>query len=97
MPIWEKLRTELDRAGKVAQGALDEGKIRLDAFRARKRADKAAQVLGYAVYRSVTQNTELAADVLARLSADVGVHETEAARLEAQLADIEARTKTAGT
>ena len=52
MAIWDKLRTELDRAGKVAQDALDEGKTRLEAFRARQQADKAAQALGYAVFRA---------------------------------------------
>ena len=52
MPIWDKLKTELDRAGKAAQTALDEGKMRLEAFRVRQLADKAAQALGYAVYRA---------------------------------------------
>ena len=33
MAIWDKLKTELDRAGKAAQNALDEGKVRLEAFR----------------------------------------------------------------
>ena len=54
MAIWDKLRTELDRAGKVAQGAIDEGKLRLEVFRARQLVDRAAQSLGYAVYRSRT-------------------------------------------
>ena len=94
MPIWEKLRTELDRAGKVAQGALDEGKIRLDAFRARKRADKAAQVLGYAVYRARVSGVDLVPDAYARLAADIALHEAEAVRLEAQLAEIEGKGPT---
>ena len=33
MTLWNKLKDELDRAGKVAQGAIDEGKLRLEAFR----------------------------------------------------------------
>ena len=94
MAIWEKLRTELDRAGKAAQGAIDEGKLRLDAFRARKRADKAAQVLGYAVYRAKTAGSEIGADLYARFAADIATHEAEAIRLETQLADIEGRGKT---
>jgi hypothetical protein len=52
MALWNKLRTELDRAGRVAQGAIDEGKLRLEIFRARQLVDRAAQSLGYAVYRS---------------------------------------------
>ena len=52
MALWNKLKTELDRAGRAAQDALDEGKLRLEAFRARQLADKAAQALGYAVFRA---------------------------------------------
>ena len=94
MAMWEKLRTELDRAGKAAQGAIDEGKVRLDAYRARKRADKAAQVLGYAVYRARTMSAELAPEVYARYAADIATHEAEAIRLETQLADIDKQDKT---
>ena len=49
MPIWDRLKSELDRAGRAAQGALDEGRIQLEAFRAKQRMDKAAQAIGYAV------------------------------------------------
>src|SRR4051794_19435295 len=88
MAIWDKLKTELDRAGKVAQSALDEGKIRLEAFRTRQLADKAAQAVGYAVYRAHQSGTELDAETSARLMATLATHETEAARLEQQLHDI---------
>ena len=88
MALWDKLKTELDRAGKVAQGAIDEGKVRLDAFRVRQLADKAAQALGYAVYRARQQNQELDADTYARLSSTLAAHEAEASRYEAQLADL---------
>ena len=88
MAIWDKLRTELDRAGKAAQNALDEGKIRLEAFRTRQLADKAAQALGYAVYRAKQSGSELDAETSARLTATLATHETEAARLEQQLRDI---------
>ena len=59
MAIWDKLKTELDRAGKAAQSALDEGKIRLEAFRTRQLADKAAQALGYGVYRAKQSGGDL--------------------------------------
>ena len=91
MPIWDKLKTELDRAGKAAQVALDEGKIRLEAFRVRQLADKAAQALGYAVYRARQQNQELDPDTYARLSSTLAGHEAEASRLEAQLAEIQGK------
>ena len=94
MALWDKLKTELDRAGKVAQGAIDEGKVRLDAFRVRQLADKAAQALGYAVYRARQQNQELDADTYARLSSTLAAHEAEAARYEAQLADAAGKPRT---
>ena len=88
MAIWDKLKTELDRAGKAAQNALDEGKIRLEAFRTRQLADKAAQALGYAVYRAKQSGTDLDAESFERLRATLATHETEAARLEEQLRDL---------
>ena len=94
MALWDKLKTELDRAGKVAQGAIDEGKVRLDAFRVRQLADKAAQALGYAVYRARQQNQELDPDTYARLSSTLAAHEAEASRYEAQLADLSGRKTT---
>jgi hypothetical protein len=85
MPLWNKLKQELDRAGQVAQGAIDEGRVRLDAFRARQLADKAAQAIGYAVYRARQRGQEVDADVYARLSSTLASHEAEAARLEEQI------------
>src|ERR671931_2365133 len=88
MALWNKLKQELDRAGQVAQVALDEGRVRLDAFRARQLADKAAQALGYAVYRARQQGQELDPDSYARLSSTLAGHEAEAAGLEARLEDL---------
>ncbi|HVE79761.1 MAG TPA: hypothetical protein VNA89_12895 [Gemmatimonadaceae bacterium] len=85
MALWDKLKTELDRAGKAAQVAIDEGRLRLDAFRVRQRADHAAQSLGYAVYRAKQQGAEIDPATYDRLAADIARHETEAARLEEQL------------
>jgi hypothetical protein len=89
MAIWDKLRTELDRAGKAAQGALDEGKTRLEAFRARQQADKAAQALGYAVFRARQSGSEVDWHTLQRLVNALAERETEVARLEKELADDE--------
>ena len=88
MPLWDMLKQELDRAGRVAQGALDEGKLRLEVFRVRQLADKAAQTLGYAVYRSRADGRELDADSYARLAAALKAHEDEATRLERQLEEV---------
>lgn len=95
MPLWDKLKQELDRAGKVAQGALDEGKLRLEVFRVRQLADKAAQTLGYAVYRARAAGADLDADSYGRLAAALQAHETEASRLERDLE--EASGKKPGT
>jgi hypothetical protein len=85
MPLWNRVKQELDRAGKVAQDALDEGKVRLEAFRARQLADKAAQALGYALYRARAGGGELDADTYERLRQTLARHESEANRLETTL------------
>ncbi len=86
MSLWDKLSTELRSAGKAAQGALDEGKVRLEIFRVRQLADKAAQALGYAIHKAMKEGRELDADAKARLIATLAEHETEAMRLETELA-----------
>lgn len=86
MALWDKLKTELDRAGKAAQGALDEGKTRLEAFRARQLADKAAQALGYAIFRAKQSGTEVDWQTLQRLVNALGEKEAEVHRLEKELA-----------
>lgn len=86
MGIWDKLQTELNRAGRAAQGAIDEGKLRIEIFRVRQLADKAAQALGYAVYRARAGNEELDASTWDRLAGTLTEHEAEAKKLEEQLA-----------
>ena len=85
MALFDKLKEELDRAGKAAQGAFDEGKIRLEAFRTRQLADKAAQALGYAVFRAKQGGSEIDADTYSRLSATLATHDAEASRYEGEL------------
>src|SRR5207237_2087155 len=85
MALLDRLKQELDRAGKAAQDAFDDGKTRLEAFRTRQLADKAAQALGYAVYRSKKSGGDLDAATYDRLRATLETHDTEAARLEAEI------------
>jgi len=85
MAFIDKLKEELDRAGRAAQGALDEGKTRLEAFRTRQLADKAAQALGYAVFRAKQNGAEIDADTYSRLAATLATHDTEASKYEAEL------------
>lgn len=86
MALWDKLKTELDRAGRAAQTAFDEGKVRLEILRVRQLADKAAQALGYAVHNARKSGGNLDDDTYSRLSGTLAAHEAEVARLEAQLA-----------
>jgi hypothetical protein len=88
MAIWDKLKTELDRAGKAAQDALDEGKLRLEAFRARQLADKAAESLGYAVFRARQAGQEVDWDTLTRLVNALAEREAEVKRLEEQIRSV---------
>ncbi|MBW7935171.1 MAG: hypothetical protein H3C62_16505 [Gemmatimonadaceae bacterium] len=85
MGLLDKLQVELNRAGKVAQDALDEGRLRLEIFRVRQLADKAAQALGYAVYRAKEKGEELDQAAWDRLSATLREHEAEATRIDAEL------------
>lgn len=86
MGLWEKVQKEIDRAGSVAKGALDEGKLRIELFRVRQQADKAAQALGYAVYRAKRDAKELEPDTLDRLHKTLQDYEAEAKKLEEDLA-----------
>ena len=87
MTLWTTLRTELDRAGRVAQNAFDEGRFRLEALRARQLADRAAQALGYAVYRARLEGREVESELYASLSATLATHEAEIASLEAKVSE----------
>jgi hypothetical protein len=85
MALLDRLKQELDRAGKAAQDAFDDGKTRLEAFRTRQLADKAAQALGYAVYRARKSGGDVDAATYDRLKSTLETHDTEAARLEAEI------------
>jgi hypothetical protein len=92
MAIWGRLKQELDRASRVAQGAIDEGRVRLEVFRARQRADRAAQTLGYAVHRARTEGRELSTEEYERHASEITRAEAEIARLESQLSGLRRRT-----
>ena len=85
MSLWDKLNTELNRAGRAAQGAFDEGRLRIEIFRVRQLADKSAQALGYAVHRARAKGEELEPATWDRLEATLKEHEAEATRLEQEL------------
>jgi hypothetical protein len=97
MAFIDKLKEELDKAGRAAQGALDEGKIRLEAFRTRQLADKAAQALGYAVFRAKQGGGDVDADTYTRLSSTLATHDAEASKYESQLEDLKKQNRTWGS
>lgn len=68
MDIWDKVTQGLDKAAKVTESAIDEGKLRLQAHQARKSADQAAATLGYAAARAHRDTTPLDAGTMQRLA-----------------------------
>ena len=82
MPLLDRLRQELDRAGQSAQRALDEGRIRLDLFRARQSFDRFAQRFGHAVYLAKKAGNDLPAEEMAAHMGNLTAAEAEVTRLE---------------
>jgi SLT domain-containing protein len=93
MALWNKLKDELGRAGRAAQEAIDEGKLRLDLLRSRQAMDRAAQKLGYAVYRARKLGGDIPSDEYARVAAEVGNAEAEVQRYETLLKEAASRRK----
>jgi hypothetical protein len=94
MAIWNSLKRELDRAGQAAQGALDEGRLRLESHRAKQRSEAAAASLGYAIYRSRVAGGELEPERYAVLAANLASAEAELARLEREISERAPRAET---
>ena len=94
MSLLNRLKDELNRAGKAAQDALDEGKLRLELHRTRQALDKAAQKLGYAVYRARKTGGDVTGDEYARIAAEVSNAEAEVERYETLIREAGDRRKT---
>ncbi len=91
MAILDKLREELDRAGRSAQRAFDEGRLRLELYRARQSADRFAQRFGYAVFHARKADSELPADEYAAHMNNLTAAEAEVTRLETLIAEASGR------
>src|SRR5215813_6118825 len=87
MAFIDKLRQELDRAGRSAQRAIDEGRLRLDLYRARQSVDRFAQRFGYAVYHARKAGGELPPDDYTAHMNNITAAESEVARLETLVAE----------
>jgi len=97
MALWDKVKQGIDKAGKAAQDVFDEGKLRVDAYRVREQADKAAEALGYAVFRALEAGGELEADARSRLMDALRQKDNEARRLETDLANAKAAASAGGS
>src|SRR5690348_3585504 len=82
MALLDRLRQELDRAGRSAQRAFDEGRLRLELYRARQSADKFAQRYGYAVFRAKRDGKELEPEEQTAHMNNLTAAEAEVSRLE---------------
>jgi hypothetical protein len=97
MPLLDRLRQELDRAGQTAQRAFDEGRIRLDLFRARQSVDRFAQRFGYAVFHAKKAGGELAPEEMTAHISNLTAAEAEVTRLETLLAESAKQRRNAPT
>jgi hypothetical protein len=89
MSIMDRFAAGLESLGRKANQALDEGKLRMELLRTRRRLDHAARALGYITYRQGRGEPAPQAEVdsLTRRMAEA---EAEAARLEAEIAGLKA-------
>ena len=68
----------------------------LDLLRSRQAMDRAAQKLGFAVYRARKDGSDIPADEYARLSGDVANAEAEIQRIETLLTEAAEKRKAGG-
>lgn len=93
MALWDRVKTELDRAGRVAQQAFDEGRLRLEMLRVRRSADSAAQRLGYAVYRARRESRDVTGDEYNGFARAIEAAEAEVERYRRLLDEAVARRR----
>jgi len=87
MALLDKLRQELDRAGRSAQRAFDEGRLRLELYRARQSVDRFAQRFGYEVFRARKAGVDLPVEEYAAHISNLTAAEAEVTRLETLIAE----------
>ena len=87
MALLDRLRQELDRAGRQASRAIDEGRLRLDLYRAKQSLDRFAQRFGYASYRARKAGAELSPEEVTAHMNNLAAAEAEVTRLETLIAD----------
>jgi hypothetical protein len=91
MGLIDMLSTGIETLGRKANQALDEGKLRMDLLRVRRRKDNAARDLGYVVYRQ-TRGTAPGDGEVEFWVRKIGEAEEEIARLEEALRKLQEPT-----
>jgi hypothetical protein len=90
MSLFDRFAAGLETLGKKANQALDEGKLRVELMRVRRRMDNAARDLGYITYRQA-KGTQAAPGDIEALTRRIAEAETAAARLDAEIAQVKQR------
>ena len=91
MNLFDRFAAGLETLGKKANQALDEGKLRVQLVRVRRRMDNAARDLGYITYRQSKGTQASPADVEA-LTRRITDAETAAARIESEIQQLKERS-----
>ena len=94
MSLFDRFTAGIETLGKKANQALDEGKLRVELVRVRRRMDHAARDLGYLTYRQAKGTQAAPADVEA-LTRRIADAESAAARIEAEIEQVKRRSDTA--
>jgi hypothetical protein len=81
MSLMDRVAAGLETLGKKANQAIDEGKLRVDLLRARRRMDTAARDLGYVTYRQAKGQSPPEGEIES-LTRRIGAAEEEAKRIQ---------------
>ena len=95
MSLMDRVAAGLETLGKKANQALDEGKLRVDLLRTRRRMDGAARDLGYVTYRQAKGQTAPDGEVES-LTRRIAEAEAEAARIQAAIDKVSAERRGTG-
>lgn len=95
MNLMDRVAAGLETLGKKANLALDEGKLRVDLLRARRRMDGAARELGYVTYRQAKGQGAPDGEVES-LTRRIAEAEAEVDRIQAAIDKVAADRRAAG-
>jgi len=89
MSLMDRVAAGLETLGKKANQALDEGRLRVDLLRARRRMDGAARDLGYVTYRQAKGQTAPEGEIES-LTRRIAAAEAEVGRIQAAIDKVAA-------